>query len=389
MAAGMRCPMDNIGDQDEQLRQTQRLASVGLCAGGIAHDFNNLLTVILSSAALLRRTLADRPDALEELREIEATAQRGAELTGQLLAFVRKQVNQPQLVDLNKLTSSIERLLRRVIGEHVELTIDLAPAPTPIWGDPAEVGQVLVNLGLNARDAMPAGGRLRIETATVHPYSRITISDTGHGMTPETMARLSEPLFSTKPNGTGTGLGLAISYGIVRRNGGHIEVASSPESGTTFRLYFPRAECEILPASPQEPAEMPSGGETILLAEDDPAVRSTAVRMLRLLGYTVLEATQGAEALDIATSHPAEIHLLVADVIMPRLGGPGLADQLRRARPELKVLLISGYAAEALAELGNPDVSFMRKPYTPSQLARRVREILGAEASAVGAAGDP
>jgi CheY-like chemotaxis protein len=378
--------MDSRNDRDEQLRQTQRLASVGLCAGGIAHDFNNLLTVILSSAALLRRTLADRPDALEELREIETTAQRGAELTGQLLAFVRKQVNQPQLVDLNQLTSSIERLLRRVIGEHIELTIDLASTPTLIWGDPTEVGQVLVNLGLNARDAMPAGGRLRIETATVHPYARITISDSGHGMTPEIMARIAEPLFSTKPNGVGTGLGLAISYGIVRRNGGHIEVSSSPDSGTTFRLYFPRAECDSMPASPQESAEMPRGGETILLAEDDPAVRSTAVRMLRLLGYPVLEATNGAEALELASAQQGAIDLLVADVVMPRLGGPSLADELRRQRPELKVLLISGYAAEALAELSNPSVSFMTKPYTPSQLARRVREILGAEARSVGVA---
>jgi two-component system cell cycle sensor histidine kinase/response regulator CckA len=375
--------MDSRTDLDDQLRQTQRLASVGLCAGGIAHDFNNLLTVILSSAALLRRTLADRPDAQEELREIEATAQRGAELTGQLLAFVRKQVTQPQLVDLNKLTSSTERLLRRVIGEHIELTIDLASTPTFIWGDLAEVGQVLVNLGLNARDAMPAGGRLRIETATVDSYVRITISDTGHGMTPEIMARLSEPLFSTKPNGVGTGLGLAISYGIVRRNGGHIEVSSSPASGTTFRLYFPRAECDTLPTSPQESADMPKGAETILLAEDDPSVRSTASRTLRLLGYTVLEATNGAEALEIASGHESEIHLLIADVIMPRLGGPSLADQLRRSRPELKVLLISGYAAEALAELGSPDLSFMRKPYTPSQLARRMREILGARTDRV------
>jgi two-component system cell cycle sensor histidine kinase/response regulator CckA len=386
--------MDNSNVLEEQLRQAQRLASVGLFVGGIAHDFNNLLTVILSSASLLRHLLADRPDAQEELREIEATARRGAALTGQLLAFARRQVSQPQLVDLNKLTSSTERLLRRVIGEHIELIIELAPAPTPIWGDPAQLEQVLVNLALNARDAMPAGGRLRIETAAVHlepnstsahadvvlgPYAAVTISDTGHGMTPEIMARLFEPLFTTKPKGEGTGLGLAISYGIVRQNGGHIAVSSSPGEGTTFRLYFPRVESEALAMSPQESAEMPRGVETILLAEDDPSVRSTAARTLSLLGYTVLEAAHGAQALEVAAVHPGPIHLLVADVIMPRLGGRSLAVELCRARRELRVLFTSGYATDVLANLGKAEVAFMSKPYTPSQLACRVREILGGQ----------
>jgi two-component system, cell cycle sensor histidine kinase and response regulator CckA len=368
--------MDNIKDLEEQLRQAQRLASVGLFAGGIAHDFNNLLTVILSSASLLRDLLADRPDAQEELREIEATVQRGAALTGHLLAFARRQVSQPQLVDLNQLTSGTERLLRRVIGAHIELTIALAPAPTPIWGDPAQLEQVLVNLVLNARDAMPAGGRLRIETAAVHPYAAVMISDTGHGMTPEVMARLFEPLFTTKPKGEGTGLGLAISYGIVRQNGGHIAVSSSPGEGTMFRLYFPRVESEALTTSPQESAEMPTGIETILLAEDDPSVRSTAARTLGLLGYTVLEAAHGAEALEVAAAHSGPIDLLVADVIMPHLGGRSLAVELCRIRRELRVLLTSGYAAGVLANLGRTEAAFMSKPYTPSQLARRVREIL-------------
>jgi CheY-like chemotaxis protein len=372
--------MDNIGDLEEQLRQAQRLSSVGLFAGGIAHDFNNLLTVILSSASLLRHLLADRPDVQEELREIEATAQRGAALTGQLLAFARGEVSQPQLVDLNELTSSTERMLRRVIGEHIELTIEPALAPTPIWGDPAQLEQVLVNLVLNARDAMPTGGRLRIETAVRGPYAAVTISDTGHGMTPEIMARLFEPLFTTKPKGEGTGLGLAISYGIVRQNGGHITVSSLPGEGTTFRLYFPRVESEALATSPQESAEMPRGVETILLAEDDPSVRSTAARTLGLLGYTVLETAHGAEALEVAAAHPGPIHLLVTDVIMPHLGGRSLAVELCRTRQDLRVLFTSGYATDVLAGLGKAEVAFLSKPYTPSQLARRVREILGADA---------
>jgi CheY-like chemotaxis protein len=289
-------------------------------------------------------------------------------------------VSQLQLVDLNKLTSSIERLLRRVIGEHIELIIELAPVPIPIWGDPAQLEQVLVNLVLNARDAMPAAGRLGIETAVHGPYAAITISDTGHGMTPEIKARLFEPLFTTKPKGEGTGLGLAISYGIVRQTGGNIAVSSSPGKGTTFRLYFPPAESEAPAASPPESAEMPRGVETILLAEDDPSVRSTAARTLGLLGYTVLEAAHGAQALEVAAAHPGPIHLLVADVIMPHLGGRSLAVELWRTRRQLRVLFTSGYVADVLANLGKTEAAFISKPYTPSQLARRVREILGADA---------
>lgn len=371
--------MDDTSDLEEQLRQAQRLASVGLFAGGIAHDFNNLLTVILSSAALLRDFLADRPGAWEELREIETTAQRGAALTRRLLAFARGETSQPQVVDLNQLTSDAACLLRRLIGEHIELTIELAPTPTPIRGDPAQLEQVLVNLALNARDAMTAGGRLRIETAAMHPYAMITMSDTGHGMTPEIMARLSQPLFTTKPKGEGTGLGLAVSYGIVRRNGGQIAVSSSPGKGTTFNLYFPRVETEAPATSPRESGEMPRGVETVLLAEDDPSVRTASVRTLRLLGYTVLEAAQGAEALEVAAVHAGPIDLLIADVIMPRVGGRSLAVELCRARRDLKVLFTSGYAADVRTGLGRADVAFLGKPYTPSQLARRVRDILGTD----------
>ena len=377
---------------EEQLREAQRLASIGLFAGGIAHDFNNVLTVILTSAALLRERLSDRPDAREELRELEEAANWGAALTKQLLTFARRQVRQPQLVDLTELTSHTERLLRRLIGEHIELTTALLPSPGLIWADPAQVAQVLVNLGLNARDAMPGGGHLRIATAAVrlgpeyaaaHPdvapghYVAVTISDTGHGMTPDVMARLSEPLFTTKVKDHGTGLGLTISYGIVRQNGGHIAVSSEPGRGTTFRLYFPLVEHATAPTPAPVSDTGPGGTETILLAEDEAAVRCVAARTLRSLGYTVLEASHGLEALQVAAGYPEPIHLLITDVVMPHLNGRGLAEGLRRDRPELRVLFTSGYPAHVLTEAElQPETDLLGKPYDPTSLARRVRMML-------------
>jgi CheY-like chemotaxis protein len=381
---------------EEQLRQAQRLASVGLLAGGIVHDFNNVLTVILSNATFLKERLADRPDVHEDLREIEVAALWGAALTKQLLAFARKQVRQPQLVDLSELTSHTERWLRRLIGEHIELTTTLLPSPGLIWADPAQIEQVLVNLGLNARDAMPCGGRLRIETMAVdldqdytaaHPevapghYVAVTISDTGHGMTPDIMARLSEPLFTTKPKDHGTGLGLATSYGIVSQNGGHLAVSSDPGKGTIFRLYFPRVESQAPPVLPAASDTVPGGTETILLAEDEASVRSASARTLRSMGYSVLEAAHGLEALELAAAHPGPVHLLITDVIMPQLSGKTLADELRRGRPELRVLFTSGYPADVLTDaVLEPGVTFISKPYEPTCLARRVHTILGGSA---------
>jgi nitrogen-specific signal transduction histidine kinase len=384
--------MDRIRALEEELRQAQRLASIGLFASGIAHDFNNLLTVILSTVPLLSARLADRPEVQEELGDIEAAASRGAALTHQLLAFARKQVQQPQPVDLNEMTIGTARLLNRLIGEHIELTTELAPSLGAIWADPAQLEQVLMNLALNARDAMPAGGRLRIETTAVEldsdfaaaypgvapgPHVAVTISDTGHGMTPEIMAQVFEPLFTTKPKGAGTGLGLGISHGIVRQNCGHIAVSSTPGEGTTFRLYFPRMASEALSVSKQESPTMLGGTETILLAEDDASVRCIAGRTLRLLGYAVLEAANGAEALAVAETHRGPIHLLITDVIMPQLGGRSLAEQLYPARQELRVLFTSGYTADVLTDLLlHPEVAFLGKPYAPDHLAWRVREIL-------------
>jgi CheY-like chemotaxis protein len=382
---------------EEQLREAQRLAIVGLLAGGIAHDFNNILTVILSSATLLRDRVADRPEAEEDLREIEVAASWGAALTKQLLAFARKPAEQVQLVDLSELMSRTERLLRRLIGEHIDLTTRLLPVPGLIWADPAQIEQVLMNLGLNARDAMPAGGLLRIETSSAYldphgaaaqpdlppgHYVVVTISDTGHGMTPEIMARISEPLFTTKEHGTG--LGLATSYGIVREHGGHIRVVSEAGKGTTFRLYFPRVQIEAPPEVVAEPAPVLGGNETILLAEDEASVRNIAARTLRALGYTVLEAVHGLDALEVSAEHRGPIHLLITDVIMPQLSGRVLASELRRKRPELKVLFTSGYPSGVLTAAAlQPGVAFIGKPYEPVCLARRVRSVLGTPACAV------
>ncbi len=383
---------------EEKLQEAQRLAIVGLLAGGIAHDFNNVLTVILSSATLLRDRVADRPEAEEELREIEVAASWGAALTKQILAFARKPMEQLQLVDLSELMSHTERLLRRLIGEHIELTTRLLPSPGLIWADPAQIEQVFMNLGLNARDAMPAGGLLRIETSSVyldrdyaaaHPevapghYVTVMISDTGHGMTPEITARISEPLFTTKEHGTG--LGLATAYGIVRRSGGHIAVASEPGMGTTFHLYFPRVQIEAPPTLPAEPHPVLGGTETILLAEDEASVRRIAARTLRSLGYTVLEAVHGADALEVAADHGGPVHLLITDVIMPQLSGKHLAAELRRERPELRVLFTSGYPSDVLTDAALQDgVAFIGKPYEPVCLARRVRSVLGNPVYAVG-----
>jgi two-component system cell cycle sensor histidine kinase/response regulator CckA len=377
---------------EERLREAQRLASVGMLAGGIAHDFNNLLTVILASVGFLKDRLPDQADVRDELQEIEVAARWGAALTKQLLVFARRNVWQPQHVNLGELVAHTERLLRRLIGEHIELTTDLLPSAGLIWADPAQIEQVLVNLALNARDAMPGGGRLAIETAAVYldqEYAAtnadvipgyhvvVSISDTGHGMTPDVMARISEPLFTTKPKDHGTGLGLATSYRIVHQNNGHIIVSSESGRGTVFRLYFPRVESEPPLARMADAPGVPRGSETILLAEDEASVRTIGARRLRSLGYAVLEAANGLKALEVAAAHAGPIHLLITDVIMPQLSGRTLATELRQERPEMRVLFTSGYPTDLLTDAAlQSEVAFMSKPYDSVALARKVREVL-------------
>ncbi|MFN8668172.1 MAG: PAS domain S-box protein [Gemmatimonadaceae bacterium] len=380
---------------EAQLLQSQRLESIGRLAGGVAHDFNNILTAILSHAAFARQ---DPSQADEDLAAIEQAGARASELTSQLLAFARRQVIEPRVVDLNTLTGQVDRMLRRLIGEHVQLQTMLAPGLWPVRVDPAQMEQVLVNLAVNARDAMPDGGTLTIETgnvvldegyaeahADVTPgeYVMLAVSDSGTGIAPHVLPMVFEPFYTTKPSGSGTGLGLATCYGIVKQAGGHIWAYSEPHRGATFKIYLPRVAgtpSDLTPAAPEAPQR---GHETVLLVEDDEAVRAIAVRALRGQGFTVLEAHDGVDALQVARAHAGVIHILVTDVVMPRLGGKELAAQLVVERPAMKVLFASGYTRNAIVHQGvlEEGIHFLQKPYVPATLTKRVREVLDGTAT--------
>ncbi len=389
----------DITDQrrlEEQLQQSQKLESVGRLAGGIAHDFNNLLTVILSCTETLKHDMgAGLPVEGEMIDEIHSAGKRAAGLTHQLLAFARKQVIAPVSLDLNAVVRGSEKLLRRVLGENVELVTTLQPALWTVRCDPGQIEQVILNLAINARDAMSNGGRLTIETTNaqideslvaVHlfmrtgPHVRLTISDSGLGMTPEVKAHLFEPFFTTKPQGKGTGLGLATVYGIVKQSGGYILLQSDAGRGTSVELYFPRTLDPPLSAPAPAPgaAATRRGTETVLVVEDDPQVREVTVRSLRAGGYRVIVASSGREALDIAAREEGPLHLLVTDIIMPGVSGPEVANELRRHRPELRVLYVSGYPQDTFARGGvlDPEIEFLPKPFTASGLRERVRKAL-------------
>lgn len=381
---------------EEQLLHAQKIESVGRLAGGVAHDFNNLLTAILGFTDLAAIRISSDTEASGHLRNVRHAAERAAALTQQLLAFARRQIIEPKIVDVNILLLNLDKLLRRVIREDIELVI-LPRAP--LWEvrvDPAQLEQVLVNLVVNARDAMPNGGKITIEAnnavldeeyarqyAEVVPgeYVAIAVSDTGVGMTEEVKQHVFEPFFTTKGQGEGTGLGLATCYGIVKQNGGHIWFYSEPGEGSTFKIYLPRARGGDVVALREEAHEMISGKETILLVEDEPLVRELAVRTLRKAGYEVLEAANGAEALRVAETHEGEIHLLMTDVVMPQMSGKALAEQLQAIRPEIRVLYSSGYTDNTIVHHGVLDAgaAFLQKPYTPAALARKVREVLDGE----------
>jgi PAS domain S-box-containing protein len=367
---------------EDQFLHSQKLEAVGRLAGGVAHDFNNLLTVINCYAAMLLQDLgADAPGAASARAILEA-GERAAHLTQQLLAFGRKDLAAPRVLDLNAAVREAEAMLRRVLGEDVALTTDLQPGLGRVRADPTHVQQVVMNLAVNARDAMPRGGRLSLATRDVQrepgPYVLLAVSDTGCGMTEEVKAHLFEPFFTTKEVGQGTGLGLSTVYGIVKRSGGHIEVESQQGSGTTIRVYLPRVEEAPAPETPNGAGPVPRGSETVLLAEDEGAVRALGREVLRSSGYAVLEASDGTQALWLAGEHCGPIDLLVTDVVMPGLDGRGLAERLQALRPGIKVLYMSGYTDDAVVRHGvsRDEVQFLQKPFSPAALARKVREVL-------------
>ena len=377
-----------------QYRQAQKMEAVGRLAGGIAHDFNNLLTAIIGTTALVLEDLGLESRARLDIQEIEKAAKRAAGLTRQLLIFSRQQVLEPRALDLNALVGNLEKMLHRLIGEDIELRTKQATALGAVRADPGQLEQAIVNLVVNARDAMPQGGRLTIETADVEldrgyvaghvptqpgPYVLLAISDTGVGMDGATKARLFEPFFTTKEPGRGTGLGLATVYGIVKQSGGYIWTYSELGHGTTFKIYLPRvAETPEAPESTTSPPTPVRGSETLLVVEDQEEVRKLTKRVLEARGYTVLAARNGAEALEIVAQHPSRIHLMITDVVMPGMNGRELAQHARARRSYLKVLYVSGYTGEAVLQhrLLEPGVAFLQKPFTPDVLARKTREVL-------------
>jgi PAS domain S-box-containing protein len=379
---------------EEQLRQAQKMEAVGLLAGGVAHDFNNLLTVINGFSELAFHQMGRDDPTSELIAEIIKAGERAAALTRQLLAFSRKQVLQPQVLDVNVLLGELSKMLLRLLGENIGLRLEADAALGLVKVDPGQFEQAVINLAVNARDAMPGGGRLTIETRNAeldeadvghHPDSRpgryvlVAVSDTGHGMDAATRARIFEPFFTTKGPGRGTGLGLAMVYGFVKQSGGHIDAESEVGRGATFKVYLPRTDETVHSGrSSHEFALLPRGTETILLVEDQDAVRIFARHVLLAGGYTVLEARDGEEAFRVAQQCQGPIHLLVTDVVMPRMSGPQLAKLLARDRPGLRVLFVSGYADEAITRgrLPEADSAFLQKPFNPVRLARKVREVL-------------
>jgi PAS domain S-box-containing protein len=397
MLAGAVIAFRDIGERlrlESQLLQAQKLESIGRLSGGIAHDFNNLLTTIVGAAELATDELPPDHPARQDLQIIQSATDRASALTRQLLAFARKQPIVVQMLDLNELLVDIDRLLRRLIGANISLVAHPTPNLWPINADRNQIEQVLINLAVNARDAMPEGGKLTIETANVEldaaytqqhlnvqpgSYVMLAVSDTGLGMTPEVRAQIFEPFFSTKESGKGTGLGLSTSYGIVKQHGGALWVYSEVDHGTTFKIYLPRAV--PAPTTPDQisVAEAPVWGiETILLAEDEEPVRLLAARILRDHGYTVLEAATGDIALRLGQMHTGQIDLLLADIVLPEMGGAELAGHLTTARPGIKVLFVSGYPEQALVHQGRlaMPAAVLLKPFAATALLRAVRAAL-------------
>lgn len=388
-----RVTEERLRKSEEQRRQMQKLEAIGRLAGGVAHDFNNLLTVILSYGEFMLDETEDRPAMRANVEEIVRAGRRAADLTRQLLAFSRRQVLALRVLDLNQSVHGVVRMLERLLGEHVQLKVGLESGLGCVHADPGQIEQVIVNLAINARDAMPHGGTLSIATSNVTiepdyakdhievqpgPYVMLSVSDTGHGMDKETRARIFEPFFTTKEIGKGTGLGLATVFGIVKQSGGHIWVYSELGSGTTFKVYLPRVEPSGIPATAPPVGPQSSGSETILVVEDEDAIRAIACRVLDQAGYRVLSANSPVQALEMVRAAREPIDLLLTDVVLPQLNGRELAQRIEELRPGIRLLFMSGYTDDAILVHGVLDegVHFIQKPLTPGALCSKVREVL-------------
>jgi signal transduction histidine kinase/CheY-like chemotaxis protein len=390
--------MTRRAQSEAVLRESQKMQAIGQLTGGIAHDFNNLLTVILGNLELARARMDAQNPLVANVERSLWAAQRGGTLTSQLLAFARKQPLEPAPIDLSAGLPDLVPLLRRTLGEHIDVRFVDSAGLWPAMADPAQLESAVLNLALNARDAMPGGGRLTIELANkvldedyarahaevvAGDYVMVAVSDTGHGMTPDIVARVFEPFFTTKTEGRGTGLGLAMVFGFVKQSGGHVKVYSEPGEGTSVKLYLPRAVGGAIPSMQRSgvPTDLPHGSATILVVEDEAGVREIAVAILRSLGYRVLEAPDGDEGLKVFGSHAAEIDMLLTDVVLPgKVRGREMAERITAIRPEVKVLFMSGYTENSIVHHGRLDdgVQLLGKPFKREQLARKVAEILGA-----------
>ncbi len=395
-AVGVATDITEQTQLEEQLRQSQKLESVGRLAGGIAHDFNNMLTAISGYAELIMEQLPSTEPMYDEVLQIKRASEKASLLTYQLLAFSRKQILRPKTLNMNEVASDVSGMLQRLIGEDITIVTRLAPDLHHVSADPGQLAQVLINLSVNARDAMPDGGALTLETANVEldeeyasahhgvqagPFVMLAVSDTGTGMSPDVQARIFEPFFTTKPVGKGTGMGLATVYGVVKQSGGHVWVYSEIGHGSSFKVYLPRVKASNTAAeTPAAPAPLVHGVETILLVEDEDTVRRLVRRALEACGYRVLEAADGAAALALSSQADAPIAMLVTDVVMPQMSGRELVARLAGLRPGLRVLYMSGYTDTAIAQHGVLDDTsyYLQKPFTMRMLTEKVREILDA-----------